>query len=188
LVLSLARATVEEVATMRWLLPAAVLLAGCSEPRWALWEVRNDAAKRLRAGSSVRSARRSAIGPSVRKPRTWRLQGLNRDLARLGVHARETYHAATFRCSPRGRMSAAQRARCDRGLMYSKRSLRLAERRRSQVVRQRTANPLFGGSNPPGASSPPRLRYLRPPAGGGRRGRQYWRVAELPPRWPYSAR
>jgi hypothetical protein len=27
------------------------------------------------------------------------------------------------------------------------------ERRRSQVVRQRTANPLFGGSNPPGASS-----------------------------------
>ena len=26
--------------------------------------------------------------------------------------------------------------------------------RRSQVVRQRTANPLFGGSNPPGASSP----------------------------------
>src|SRR6185503_5493863 len=28
------------------------------------------------------------------------------------------------------------------------------QRRRSQVVRQRTANPLFGGSNPPGASSP----------------------------------
>jgi hypothetical protein len=29
-----------------------------------------------------------------------------------------------------------------------------AKWRRSQVVRQRTANPLFGGSNPPGASSP----------------------------------